>query len=91
MPSQKSTQAANVTTAADELGRFARYVEFKTRDFRETVTTYLGTNKPSTAARREEDDEDGFFDDAVRVPSDEWVEVTEYAIDYAPEVCFPST
>lgn len=90
MTSQKSTQAANVTTAADELNRFARFLEYRTRDLRETVATFLVGNNNNTATTtrsRSEENDDGLFDDDVDVPGRDWVEVIDDA-ENADEVCF---
>lgn len=88
MSSQQSNQASNSTTAADEISRFAHYVEFKTRDLRSTVATYLGTNSGShTAERRDQDDDDDLFADAGTSDED-WVTVTDDAIE-VPEVRCP--
>lgn len=88
MTSQQSSQPANVTTAADEISRFARYVEFRTRGLRETVATYLGTNTTTIAVpfhEEEEDAKDLFVD--VGLPDEGWVGVTDEAIE-VPEVCY---
>jgi hypothetical protein len=67
-------ETANATTAADEINRFVRYVDFRTRDLRETFATLLGTNSPSnTVTLREEDDEDLFLD--VGPTEEGWVDV----------------
>ena len=92
MTSQKSTQAANVTTAADELNRFARYLEINTRDLRASVANFLvgpSTPSPANASRREAEEglDEGLFDDDVDIPGGDWVEVTDYATE-AKEVCF---
>lgn len=89
MSSQQSTnQASNPTTAADEISRFAHYVEFRTRDLRQTIATYLGTDSVShTAARRNQDDDEDLFVDAG-TPEEDWVEVTDEAIE-VPEVRCP--
>lgn len=89
MSSQQSTnQAVNTTTAADEINRFAHYVEFRTRDLRQTIATYLGTNPADhTAGRRNQDDDEDLFVDAG-TPEDDWVEVTDEAIE-VPEVRCP--
>ncbi|GAB7323590.1 hypothetical protein MBLNU13_g07084t1 [Cladosporium sp. NU13] len=86
MNSQKSAQAANVTTAADEIKRFGRYLEFNTRDLRESVATFLvGPNRPSPANtfRRDAEEglDEGLFDDDVDIPGGDWVEVTDYATE----------
>jgi hypothetical protein len=90
MTLQESTQAANVTTAADELNRFARYLEFRTRYLRKSVATFLvGPPKPSRPAtfheRRQQEENNGLWDDDVNVPGDDWVEVTDDAMN-VPEV-----
>lgn len=89
MNSQQSSKAAKTTTtAADEISRFARYVEYKTRDLRHTVATYLGTNSTDNAGdqRDHDHDEDVFVN--VGVPEEEWVAVTDEAVDL-PEVRLP--
>jgi hypothetical protein len=96
MTSQESTQAANVTTAADELNRFARYLEFRTRDLRELIATFLvGPPKPSRPTtfkeRRQQEEDADLWDDDVNIPGDGdgWVEVTDDTLS-VPEVCnFP--
>ena len=92
MNSQKSGQAANVTTATDEIKRFGRYLEFNTRDLRESVATLLvGSNTPSPAntfrREAEEGSDEGLFDDEVDIPAGDWVEITDYATE-VKEVCF---
>lgn len=94
MSSQKSTQAANVTTATDELKRFARYLEFNTRDLREFAATFLlgpNTPSPANAFRREAEDglDEGLFEDDVDIPGGDWVEVTDHATE-TKEVCLPT-
>jgi hypothetical protein len=81
MPSQNSTQAANVTTAADEISRFARYVEFRTRDLRASVANYIARTDTTIPARtfreREEMYEEDIFVD-IEAPDEEgWVGVTD--------------
>ena len=92
MTSQKSTQAANVTTAADELNRFALYLESNTRDLRESVANFLvGPTTPSlaNASRREAEEgfDEGLFEDDVDIPGGDWVEVADYSTE-AKEVRF---
>jgi hypothetical protein len=91
MTSQESIQADKVTTAADELNRFARYLEFRTRDLRESVATFLvGPPKPARPTtfnqkRKQEEDSD-LWDDDVNIPGgDDWVEVTDDTLS-VPEV-----
>lgn len=89
MNSQEPNQTANpTTTAADEISRFARYVEFKTRDLRHTVASYLGTNSTDQAAeQRIQDPDDDLFVD-VGIPEEGWIAVTDEAVD-VPEVRSP--
>lgn len=87
MSSQQTTQpeAANTTTAVDEINRFARFVEFRTRGLRETVSNLIGTNfEDDTVVHREEEDDEGFFVD-VGSSEEDWVGVTDYATE-VPEV-----
>lgn len=93
MTSQKSTQAANVTTATDELKRFTRYLEYNTKGVRESVASFLvgpKTSSPANALRHEaeEGSDEGLFDDNVDIPGGDWVEITDHALE-AKEVCFP--
>jgi hypothetical protein len=93
MTSRKFTQpeTANATTAADEINRFVRYVDFRTRDLRETFETYLGINPPSnTAPLREEDDEDLFLDVGPSEEGEGWIDVADEAIE-VPEVRPPTS
>lgn len=87
MSSQQTTppEAANTTTAADEINRFARYFKFRTRGLRETVSNFIGTNfEDDTIVHREEEDDEGFFVD-VGAPEEDWVGVTDYATE-VPDV-----
>jgi hypothetical protein len=82
MPSQNSTQAANTTTAAEEISRFARYIEFRTRDLGASVANYLApTPDPEQTLReRERQYEEDIFVDVKDVPDEEgWVGVTSVA------------
>lgn len=92
MTSQKSTQAAKVITAADELKRFARSLEYRTRDLRESVAAFLvGNNNAATTTRdRSDEDDDGLFDDDVDTPGEDWVEVIDNAKN-VDEVCLPTS
>lgn len=94
MSSQKSAQSANVTTATDELKRFARYLEFNTRDLRESAATFLlgpSTPSPANTFRREAEEglDEGLSEDDVDIPGGDWVEVTDHATE-TTEVCLPN-
>jgi hypothetical protein len=86
-------ETANATTAADEINRFVRYVDFRTRDLKETFETYLGINPPNnTVPLREEDDEDEdlFLDVGPFEDVEGWVDVADEAIE-VPEVRPPTS
>ncbi|KAM0721248.1 hypothetical protein Q7P37_003536 [Cladosporium fusiforme] len=74
------------TSATEELSRFARYVEFRTRNLRQAAASFLVTNEPTSSNNEEDEDinEPLFVD--VGEPNDGWVGLTEEASD-VPEVC----
>lgn len=86
---QQSTPAT--TTATEELSRFVRYVEFRTRNLREAAASYLGTststNQPTPRNDEGEDEDEPLFVD-VEEPNGGWVGLTEEATD-VPEVRIP--
>ena len=82
---ERALPTATITTS-EELTRFAHYVEYRTRNLRNSVQAYLGTNPPQIEPAfneyDEEDDEDlfvdvGRFDDEFA----DWVAVTNDATE----------
>jgi hypothetical protein len=90
--------ATATITTSEELTRFAHYVQFRTRELRDLVQTFLGANNnnpnPTEPERMleetevtEEEDEQlfvnvGRFDDEF----EDWVGVSEEAVAGCPEV-----
>jgi len=88
--------ATATITTSEELTRFAHYVQFRTRELRDSVQTFLGVNDDNStvlepvAHETEEDEEEdeqlfvdvGTFDDEF----EDWVGVSEDAIAGCPEV-----
>lgn len=88
--------ATATITTSEELTRFAHYVQFRTRELRDSVQTFLGANddystvlEPVVHETEEDEEEDeqlfvdvGTFDDEF----EDWVGVSEDAIAGCPEV-----
>lgn len=92
-PAKTGDEPVTTITTTEELTRFARYVEFRTRDFRNSVQTFLGAN-PTTEPEQDifhetEEEDEGLFVEVGRFDDEfsDWVGVTDDAVD-CPEVRF---
>lgn len=86
--SSQQPSAPATTSATEELSRFGRYVESRTRNIRQAAAAYLGTSATDTESTPSTDEDNTtqplFVD--VEDPNDGWVGLTEEAAD-VPEVC----
>ena len=88
--------ATATITTSEELTRFAHYVQFRTRELRDSVQTFLGVNDDNStvlepvAHETEEDEEEDeqLFVDVGRFNDEfeDWVGVSEEAVAWCPEV-----
>lgn len=86
--SSQQPSAPTTSSATEELSRFGRYVESRTRNIRQAAADYLRTtttNTESTPSNDEDNTTEPLFVD-VEDPNDGWVGLTEEAAD-VPEVC----